>query len=111
MRGSSISFFTRARSAWSDSCLDWCLCIPARCHKSDGIAGQLGTDLTLLELGLLLLPSSIAQSAAIGARYHFLVCDDAPRSRWTLGLIEDEQYQKIGGGYVPGGHQPIQFGP
>src|ERR1019366_9713820 len=27
MRGSSISFLTRARSAWLDSCLGWCLCI------------------------------------------------------------------------------------
>jgi NhaP-type Na+/H+ or K+/H+ antiporter len=50
MRGSSISFLTRARSAWLDSCLGWLLCILVRCHVSKGITGQLGTALTVLEL-------------------------------------------------------------
>ena len=50
MRGSSISFLTRARSAWLDSCLGWLLCILVRCHASKGITGQLGTALTVLEL-------------------------------------------------------------
>src|ERR1017187_7213501 len=59
MRGSSISFLTRARSAWSDSCLGWFLCIVARCQESKGITGQLGTDLTTVEL--FFLPSSFDQ--------------------------------------------------
>jgi hypothetical protein len=32
MRGSSISFLTRASVAWLDSCLGSFLCILARCH-------------------------------------------------------------------------------
>ena len=39
MRGSSISFFTRASIAWLDSCLGSFLCILARCHESKGITG------------------------------------------------------------------------
>ena len=50
MRGSSISFLTRARSAWLDSCLGWLLCILVRCHVSKGITGQLGTGLAVSEL-------------------------------------------------------------
>src|SRR5664279_6083259 len=98
MRGSSISFFTRARSAWSDSCLDWCLCIPARCHESEGITGQFGTELTVSESGL--FPSSFAQPAAICTKYHLIVSwrRASLRDR-PLGLIEDEQCQRIGGGY------------
>jgi hypothetical protein len=51
MRGSSISFFTRARSAWLDSCLGCFLYILARCHKPESITGQFGTALTVLENG------------------------------------------------------------
>src|ERR1039458_8510451 len=43
MRGSSISFLTRASVAWLDSCLKSFLCILARCHESKGITGQFGT--------------------------------------------------------------------
>jgi hypothetical protein len=49
MRGSSISFLTRARSAWLDSCFGWFLCILARCHESRAITGQLGTGLAFLK--------------------------------------------------------------
>jgi hypothetical protein len=63
MRGSSISFLTRARSAWLDSCLGWFLCILARCHESKSITGQLGTELTIVEL--FSLPSSFDQSVAL----------------------------------------------
>jgi len=59
MSGSSSSFLTRARSAWLESCLGWLLCILARCHASKGITGQLGTELTTVEL--FFLPSSFAQ--------------------------------------------------
>jgi hypothetical protein len=45
MRGSSISFLTRASVAWLDSCLGSFLCMLARCHKSKGITGQFGTQL------------------------------------------------------------------
>ena len=43
MRGSSISFLTRASVAWLDSCLGSFLCILAQCHESEGITGQFGT--------------------------------------------------------------------
>src|ERR1019366_3615373 len=45
MRGSSISFLTRASVAWLDSCFGSFLCILARCHESKGITGQFGTGL------------------------------------------------------------------
>jgi hypothetical protein len=50
MRGSSIFFLTRASIAWLDSCFGSFLFILARCHKSKGITGQLGTGLAVSEL-------------------------------------------------------------
>jgi hypothetical protein len=50
MRGSSISFLTRANVAWLDSCLGSFLCILARCHESKGLTGQFGTQLAVSEL-------------------------------------------------------------
>src|ERR1019366_6667203 len=50
MRGSSISFLTRASVAWLDSCLGSFLCILARCHESKGVTGQFGTQLAVSEL-------------------------------------------------------------
>ncbi len=47
MRGSSISFLTRPRSAWLDSCLGWFLCILTRCHQSRKIKGQFGAGAQL----------------------------------------------------------------
>ena len=44
MRGSSISFLTRARVAWLDSCFGLFLGILARFHESEGITGQFGTE-------------------------------------------------------------------
>src|ERR1039458_6678476 len=62
MRGSSISFLTRARSAWLDSGLGWFLCILVRCHASKRNTGQSGIALTVLEFCF--LASSFDQSAA-----------------------------------------------
>jgi hypothetical protein len=60
MRGSSISFLTRASIAWLDSCFGWFLCILARCHESRAITGQFGTGLAVLEF--VFVASSFAQS-------------------------------------------------
>src|ERR1035438_394755 len=50
MRGSSISFLTRASIAWLGSCFGSFLCILALCHESRAITGQLGTRLAVSEL-------------------------------------------------------------
>ena len=50
MRGSSISFLTRASVAWLDSCFGSFLCILARCHECKGITGQFGTGLAVSAL-------------------------------------------------------------
>src|SRR5664280_86023 len=50
MRGSSISFLTRANVAWLDSCFGSFLCILARFHESKGITSQFGTGLAVSEL-------------------------------------------------------------
>ena len=50
MRGSSISFLTRASVAWLDSCFGSFLCILARCHECKGITGQFGTELVVSAL-------------------------------------------------------------
>ena len=63
MRGSSISFLTRASVAWLDSCLGSFLCILARCHESKGITGQLGTELPSFRI--IFLPSSFEQSRLV----------------------------------------------
>jgi hypothetical protein len=108
MRGSSISFLTRARSAWLDSCLGWCLCILARCHESKRITGQLRTELIILEL--LFLPSSfeavrrnLRQVASHSARRR------ASCRRSDAWTIEDEQCQKIGRGYEAVKFRFLQF--
>src|ERR1700680_2450110 len=65
MRGSSISFLTRASVAWLDSCLGSFLCILARCHESKGITGQFGTQLAVSELSSIYraVLNSLGQSA------------------------------------------------
>ena len=50
MRGSSISFLTRASVAWLDSCFGSFKYIPARFHESKGITSQFGTGLAVSEL-------------------------------------------------------------
>jgi hypothetical protein len=52
MRGSSISFLTRASVAWLDSL--------ARRHESKGITGQFGTGLPSFRI--VFIPSSFEQS-------------------------------------------------
>src|ERR1017187_8927464 len=66
MRGSSISFLTRASVAWLDSCLKSFLCILARCHESKGITGQFGTHWQFQNC--LHIPSSFEQSGPICER-------------------------------------------
>src|SRR5450755_4049974 len=63
MRGSSISFLTRASVALLDSCLGSFLCILARCHESKGITGQFGTGLPGFRI--VFIPSSFEQSGPI----------------------------------------------
>src|ERR1017187_2700780 len=75
MRGSSISFLTRARSAWLDSCLGWLLCIFVRCHASKGITSQLGTALTVLELFFLASSFDVGRLPVIAG----LALDGHPR--------------------------------
>jgi hypothetical protein len=108
MRGSSISFLTRARSAWLDSCLGWFLCILTRCHESKRITGQLGTELTVVKS--FFLPSSfeavrrnLRQEASDSARRR------ASCRRSDAWTIEDEQCQKIGGGYEAVKFRFLQF--
>jgi hypothetical protein len=63
MRGSSISFLTRASVAWLDSCLGSFLCILAQCHESKGITGQFGTGAGSFRI--VFIPSSCEQSVPI----------------------------------------------
>ena len=88
MRGSSISFLTRARSAWLDSCIGWLLCILVRCHVSKGITGQLGTALTVLELSFLASSFDVSGRLPVIAR---LALDGLPR---RAGLRYDDRYYK-----------------
>jgi hypothetical protein len=97
MRGASISFLTRASVAWLDSCFGSFLCILARCHESKEITGQFGTRLAVSELSSFrAVFNSPHQSAkcsisSVKRRAAFHTSEG-----WT---IEDEQCQKIGGGY------------
>jgi hypothetical protein len=52
MRGSSISFLTRASIAWLDSCFGSFLFILARSHTSKGISRSIWNTLVVLELFL-----------------------------------------------------------
>ena len=63
MRGSSISFLTRARVAWLDSCFGLFLGILARFHESEGITGQFGTGAGSFRI--VFIPSSFEQSGPI----------------------------------------------
>jgi hypothetical protein len=60
MRGSSISFLTRASVAWLDSCFGSFLCILARCHEYKGITGQFGTGAG--SFSIVFIVSSLEQS-------------------------------------------------
>jgi hypothetical protein len=97
MRGSSISFLTRASIAWLDSCFGWFLCILARCHESGAITGQLGTGLAVSEL--------FSERAVLHSPYQSAMCSISivkQHARFTRSeswTVEDEQWQKIGGGY------------
>ena len=97
MRGSSISFLTRASVAWLDSCFGSFLCILARCHECKGITGQFGTGLAVSALfSYRAILNSLYQSAKCSISN---VKQRVPLTRSEGWTVEDEQCQKIGGGY------------
>ena len=97
MRSSSISLLTRASVAWLDSCFGSFLCLLARCHECKGITGQFGTGLAVSAL--------FSYRAVLNSLYQSAKCSisnvkhRAPMTRLEGWTIEDEQCQKIGGGY------------
>jgi hypothetical protein len=97
MLGSSISFLTRASVAWLDSCFGSFLCILARCHECKGITGQFGTGLAVSALfSYRAILNSLYQSATCSISNVKQRVPLTPSESWT---VEDEQCQKIGGGY------------
>src|ERR1019366_2689883 len=77
MRGSSISFLTRASVAWLDSCFGSFLCILARCHECKGITGQFGTGLAVSALfSYRAVLNSLYQSAKCSISNVKLSCPD-----------------------------------
>jgi hypothetical protein len=97
IRGSSISFLTRASVAWLDSWFGSFLRILARCHECKGITGQFGTELAVSAM--------FSYRAVLNSLYQSAKCSisnvkhRAPMTRLEGWTIEDEQCQKIGGGY------------
>jgi len=69
MRGSSISFLTRASVAWLDSCFGSFKCILARFHESKVMTSQFGTGLAVSELfSYRAVLNSLYQSANVASQ-------------------------------------------